>query len=194
MKFHSIILSLGLSVLVSPAAFAHCDTLDGPVVATAKDALAKNDVNLALVWVQKPGEAEVREAFKHTMEVRKLGGEAQKLADQYLFETLVRVHRAGEGAPFTGLKRAGLDLGPAIPKGDKALLTGDLKPVETFLAGAMMKRLQDLFREVQETKNYKTDDVEAGRKHIAAYVTYIHYAEGLYAASTGKGGEEHEHE
>lgn len=81
MNITKLVLGLALPVLSSTSAFAHCDTLDGPVVDTAKKALTKNDVNLVLVWVQKSGEVEIRDAFKRTMEVRKLGGEAQRLAD-----------------------------------------------------------------------------------------------------------------
>lgn len=195
MNITKLVLGLALPVLSSTSAFAHCDTLDGPVVDTAKKALTKNDVNLVLVWVQKSGEVEIRDAFKRTMEVRKLGGEAQRLADTYFFETLVRIHRAGEGAPFTGLKPAGQDLGPAVPLGDQSVATGDLKSVERFLTETSTHKLHQTFSEVMETKNYKPSDVEAGRKHIAAYVTYIHYVEGLYAAANraghGEGEENH---
>jgi hypothetical protein len=94
----------------------HCDGLDGPVVSLARRALDAGNVNLVLPWVREQDEAEVREAFAHALAVRKLGGEAKDLADRHFFETLVRVHRAGEGAPYTGLKPAGRDLGPAIPR------------------------------------------------------------------------------
>lgn len=185
MNLSKYALGFTLPILSSTSAFAHCDTLDGPVVAEAQKALAKNDVNLVLVWVQPAGDAEIRSAFQHAQAVRKLGGEAQKLADQYFFETLVRVHRAGEGAPYSGLKPAGQDMGPAIPLGDKAVASGDLKPVEHFLTEAATHKLHQTFSEVQETKNYKPGDVEAGRRHVAAYVTYIHYVEGLYGAMSG---------
>lgn len=189
MKLQNLILTLGLSALLAPAAFAHCDTWDGPVVKAAQSALAKGDVNLVLVWVQKPGEAEIREAFKRALEVRKLGGEAQKLADQFFFETLVRVHRAGEGAPYDGLKPAGLDMGPAIPAGDKALETGDLKPVWKLLSDAAHTRLHEAFEAAMKAKDFKSGDVEAGRKAVAAYVTYIHFVEGLFEAASKEGHE-----
>jgi len=191
MKLQNLILTLGLTVLLSPAALAHCDTWDGPVVKAAQAALAKGDVNLVLIWVQKSGEAEIREAFQRVLNVRKGGGEAQKLADQFFFETLVRVHRAGEGAPFEGLKPAGLDLGPAIPAGDKALETSDLKPVWKLLSEAAHTRLHEAFEAAVKAKEFKPGDVEAGRKFVAAYVTYIHFVEGLFEAATkgGHGGE-----
>jgi hypothetical protein len=42
--------------------------------------------------------------FTKTLAVRKQSKEAKELADMYFFETLVRIHCAGEGAPYTGLK------------------------------------------------------------------------------------------
>lgn len=93
----------------------HCDTMDGPVVTAARKALDANDVTLALAYVPESGEAEVRAAFDKVQKARKAGPEAREVADLYFFETVVRVHRAGEGAAYTGLKPAGLDEGPVIP-------------------------------------------------------------------------------
>ena len=45
-------------------------------------------------------------------------GYGKELSDQFFIKTLVRVHRAGEGAPYTGIRPAGTDLGPAIPAAD----------------------------------------------------------------------------
>jgi len=98
---------LAVALAWSASASAHCDTLDGPVVSAARKALDSGNVNLVLVWVQKDDDAELRDAFQRARNVRKAGGEAKELADLYFFETLVRVHRAGEGAAYTGLKPAG---------------------------------------------------------------------------------------
>ncbi len=112
---------LGAGLIFPQVALSHCDTMDGPVVAAAKAALEKKDATPVLKWVQKEDEAEIKAAFAKTLAVRAIGPEARELADQFFFETLVRVHRAGEGAPFTGLKPAGSDLGPAVERADKAL-------------------------------------------------------------------------
>jgi len=80
-------------------ALAHCDTLDGPVVSLAKEALQKGDVKIVLPWVAAEKEKEIREAFDLAVAVRGKGTKEKELADRYFFETLVRVHRAGEGAP-----------------------------------------------------------------------------------------------
>jgi hypothetical protein len=125
MKLHALLLGVALAIAPLPRALAHCDGLDGPVVQAARKALETGEVNLVLIWVQKPDEAEIKRAFDHAQTVRKLSAEARELADRYFFETLVRIHRAGEGAPFTGLKPAGRDLGPAIPAADNALRDGN---------------------------------------------------------------------
>jgi hypothetical protein len=109
-----------LSLALVPSRAAHCDTMNGPVVKDAQAALAKGDVTPVLRWVTPDKEREIREAFQHTLTVRALGPAAQKLADRFFFETLVRIHREGEGAPYTGLKRGGVEIEPAIAASDKA--------------------------------------------------------------------------
>lgn len=184
MKTPRKMIVLALSALAGTGAFAHCDGWDGPVVVDARKALAKADVNLVLLWVRKEDEASIREAFGRAQDVRKLGGEAARLADQFFFETLVRLHRAGEGAPYTGLKPAGRDLGAAIPAGDTSVLTGDLKPVWKILSETAHQGLHQRFEAVIKAKTFASTDLEAGRKFVAAYVSYIHYVDGLHSAAT----------
>jgi len=179
----------------SPLAFAHCDGLDGPVVAAARKALDTGNVNLVLMWVQKADETEIKAAFEKTLAVRKLNKQAQDLADMYFFETLVRVHRAGEGAPYTGLKPAGRDLGPAIPAGDKAIETRSPAALLQLLTSEVRQGLHTRFHEAVEKSNYSKEDIEAGRAFVKAYVEYIHYVEQLYAAAKRPaGGHMHEGE
>jgi len=65
--------------LVAPqAAYARCDTMDGPVVQAAKSALGKKDITPVLKWVKPEGEAEVRSAFTKTLAVRAEGPEARE--------------------------------------------------------------------------------------------------------------------
>jgi hypothetical protein len=164
---------------------AHCDTLDGPVVKAARAALVETNVNLVLPWVKQKDEAEIKRAFEKTIAVRKLNFEARDLADMYFFETLVRVHRAGEGEPYTGLKPAGPDLGPATPAADKSIEDGKLEPVTKLLTEAAQDGLHKRFEEVVARKNYAKNDVHAGREYVKAYVEYVHYVEGVYDASIG---------
>jgi len=172
-----------MAVLHSATAYAHCDGMDGPVVKAAQEALAKNDVSLVLIWVRKNDESEIREAFDRTMNVRKLSPQAKELADTYFFETLVRIHRTGEGAPYTGLKPAGRDLGPAIPAADQSLKSEDVAPLTNLLVDKIRAGVMERYKQAMATKAFKVQDVNAGREYIEAYVTYIHYVEGLYEAA-----------
>jgi len=183
-------LALLVAFLASPGtARAHCDTLDGPVVKAAEQALARGDVTRVLIWVQPKDEAELRSAFDHALAVRKLGPEAQRLADRFFFETLVRVHRAGEGAPYTGLKPAGADLDAAIPAADRALETGDVAALHGLINEALEHGLQERFQAARETGRYAPGDVSAGRRYVAAYVEFVHYVEAVHqAARHGAGG------
>lgn len=178
------VLLTGLLLLAPVFAMAHCDGMDGPVVKAAQKALHTGDVNLVLIWVQKNDEAELQKAFTQTMAVRKLSPEAQALADRYFFETLVRLHRAGEGAPYTGLKPAGRDLGPAIPAADSALDERNLEPLLKLITSVTEKGLQDHFRRTMAQADFKTTDLEAGRAYVKEYVEFIHYVERLYEAAT----------
>jgi len=166
----------------SGSALSHCDTLDGPVVGAARKALDSGNVNLVLVWVQKKDEAEIRNAFQKVRAVRTAGGQAKELADMYFFETLVRIHRAGEGAPYTGLKPAGKPE-PAIAVADKSVETGQLEPVAKLIAQRMEKGLHGRFDAMIAKKKYKPDDVASGRAFSSAYVEYVHYVERLYGAA-----------
>ena len=178
-----ICLSLTISILAAMPVWAHCDTLDGPVVISAKEALEKGDVTPVLKWVKKEDETEIHDAFKMTLAVRVKGPEAKKLADMYFFETLVRIHRAGEGAPYAGLKPAGADLGPAIPAADKAIESGNIAPVLKLLTDQIQEGVQERFKHVIAKKKFKKDDVAAGREFVEAYVTFMHYVEGIYEAA-----------
>lgn len=177
-------LFLGIVTLAPSRALAHCDGLDGPVVTAARQALEKNDVNGVLIWVQKEDEAAIQEAFEQTLAVRKLSSQARELADMYFFETIVRVHRAGEGVPYTGLKPAGRDLGPAIPGADRALETGDVEPLVQLLVGAAEKGLRERFAEARAARSYPAGNMEAGRAYIERYVPFIHYVEKLHQSAT----------
>ena len=166
----------------SPAA-AHCDTMDGPVVLAARRALATGNVNLVLLWVAPADEPEIRSAFERTLIARRASTEARDVADYWFFETLVRVHRAGEGAPYTGLKPAGSDLGPAVPAADSALVSGSIEEVERILVHAVRDGLRAHFQEAMERREYDDDDVAAGRRYIEAYVPFVHYVEAVYEAA-----------
>lgn len=179
---------LGAALLGPNRGFAHCDGLDGPVVKAAQKALETGNVNLVLIWVQKKDEGEVKKAFQKTLAVRKLNPQAKELADMYFFETLVRIHRAGEGESYTGLKPAGRDLGPAIPAADKALESGKLEPLLKILNETVQTEVREKFKAVAAKKKFKPDDVDAGREYIEAYVLFLGYVERIYEAAKSPAG------
>lgn len=186
MKSKNIIIAVLVILFViagSGVASAHCDTMDGPVVKAARDALESGNVNLVLVWVQKENEDEIKEAFNKTLAVRELDPKAKELADYWFFETLVRLHRAGEGAPYTGLKPAGSEMSPAVPAADEALEEEKLKPLLRFLTDAVEESTTEQYRGVIERKDYDINDVEAGRDYVGHYVEYVHFVERLYEAA-----------
>ena len=180
----AVAVGLGFFALTPARALAHCDALDGPVVKAAERALETRNPALVLIWVQEQDEPEIRNVFEQTLAVRVLSPQAKELADRFFFETLVRVHRSGEGAPFTGLKPAGRDLGPAIPAADEAVRVGSVEPVHRLLTEAIQERLREQFGEVMTTKSFKSDDIAAGRAYIKAYVEFIHFVERLYDSAT----------
>jgi hypothetical protein len=180
-NIRSILVLAMLLILASASSmFSHCDGLDGPVVQAAQKAIASGDVNLALIWVQKSDEEQIKKSFDETLAVRKLSPEACQLADMHFFETLIRLHRAGEGAEFTGLKPAGRDLGPAIPAADKALRDGNAEPLVKLLTTTIQDRVRDHFNEALTRQKFAKDDLDAGRGFVKAYVEYIHCVEALY--------------
>jgi hypothetical protein len=195
-----LVVILSALVALTLQTFAHCDGLDGPVVQAAQRALEMKNVNLILIWVQKADEAEIKRVFEHTLAVRKLGAEPRELADRFFFETLVRVHRAGEGAAFTGLKPAGRDLGPAIPAADKALREGKVEPLVELLTETITHSIRRHFEAALHKRDFPPDDLEAGREFVKAYVEYIHCVEALHVTASGpvhghfaEAAEAHEH-
>lgn len=186
MKSYFNLLWLSLFIIFifsSQKVFAHCDGLDGPVVKAAKKALETENVNLVLIWVKKEFEDEIKNSFQKTLTVRKLSPEAKEMADMYFFETLVRIHRQGEGAPYTGLKPAGRDLGPAIPAADESIEKSSAEKLLKLLTDDVHKGLHQYFQNVIDKKNYNPNDVDAGRDFIESYVLFVHYVERIYEAT-----------
>lgn len=173
-------LDMGSAGVALAWGIGHCDGLDGPVVTLARKALETGNVNLVLPWVRAEDEGEIRHAFDHALAVRKLGPDARELADMHFFETLVRIHRAGEGAAFTGLKPAGRDLGPAIPAADQALEGGSIDAVVKLLADAVRAGVHQRYHAAVSRRKFDANDVGAGRAYVEAYVPYIHYVERLW--------------
>lgn len=183
------ILALGTWMARPGEVIAHCDTLDGPVVQEAEAALAANDVTPILKWVKQEHEDELRGAFRKSVAVRSMGAEAAELADMYLFETLVRLHREGEGAPYTGLKPAG-GTEPIVAAADKAVGAGRVDDLAERIGQAAEDGVRQRFENLMEAQKHESESVEAGRKYVEAYVAFVHFVEGLHHA-TARGLDHH---
>jgi len=156
-------------------------------VAAAKKALETRNVKAILPWVPKKAEKELTGAFKKALKVRAQGPEALDLANYWIYETAVRLHREGEGAPYTGLKPAGLDWGPVVPRAEKAVETGDPEEVVSLIAEAVEEEIRHRFHRVMEHKGYSSDDVAAAREHVQARLGFVLYSHYLYAYVKGGG-------
>ena len=139
----------------------------------AKAALEKGDITSILKWAKKENEGDIKEAFNKTLTVRKLSKEAKDLADMYFFETLVWIHRAGEGAPYTGLKAEKIE--PIIVEADKTLESGSVDSLIKHITIAVADGIKERFDHARETKKHADESVEAGRKFVEAYVEFTHY-------------------
>jgi len=179
----STLLLFTLVVLIPRRASAHCDTEDGPAVADGRKALQTGNVNHALKWILPAGEAELRPIFARAVKVRALGADAADVADRYFLENMVRIHRAGEGAAYDGIKPTGTELAPEVVAADRAIEKGDLKPLLALIPANKHTELRRRFDKARALQQFDVDDVAAGRKYIEAYVSFYKYAE----------GEEHDH-
>jgi len=183
--FGAFVVALLACLALSRPAAAHCDTTKGPVVTAARAALEAGDPNLVLHWVRPEDEPVIRSAFQHTIEARALGPAAKELADRYFFETLVRVHRSGEGAPYTGLTDG--DPEPIIAATDRALEGGSADQLEQQLVTAVRAGLAERFAAARAAKDFRAGDVAGGRNFVGAYVPLTHWVEGVFTAAKGAG-------
>jgi hypothetical protein len=185
MRRMTIVLLSGLLVTLQPAiASAHCDALDGPVVKSARVALDSRDVTKVLPWVAPDREPEVRAAFERALRVRQGGGDAQALADTWFYETVVRIHRAGEGAPFDGLKPAG-HIEPLVAAVDQTLERGTVDELLAKVTAHVSSSVRERFERTREAQAHARDSVDAGRRFVAAYVDYVHHVEAVHRAASG---------
>lgn len=179
-SYAAILSALFVGVLVFSLAAprpaqAHCDSEQGPVATAAHQALEKKDVKLILPYVQPESEIELTAAFKQALEVRKAGGSAKELADRYFIETAIRLHRAGEGAPYTGVTDESTP--KAILVADKAMATGSLDETYKLLDQEMKKGLQAKYEAVLHAREEaeKLGTVEAHRERVEAELIFEKY-------------------
>lgn len=157
---------------------AHCDTADGPAVTDGRRALESGNVSYALKWIPADGEQELREVFDKAQQIRPLGQEAAELAERLFLETLVRLHRLGEGVGFTGIQPSGCAIDPVVAAADEALASGSTAKLLPLVPEERRGELDRRFRAALALGEFDVDDVDAGRRYLAAYVDFFKYAEG----------------
>jgi hypothetical protein len=160
-------------------ASAHCDSYDGPVIKDAEKALETNNVNLVLKWVTKEQEKEITTLFQKTYQLRNGDKGVYEIVEKHFFETLVRLHRETEGAPYTGLKPAGTTK-QIIQMTDKALKENSVEDFLLKLNNHIDKVVREKYEKVSKLDKVKNNSVEEGREFVTAYVDYTHTVEAIH--------------
>lgn len=186
MRRISVLVIAGIVGLGMPAGVSgYSDAMDGPVVTAAKEAFQRGEVTPALKWVMPEHEEEVRQAFDAAWAVRSRGADVREMAERAFFETLVRLHRAGERLPYTGLKPEGTQA-PVVVELDRALESGSLDEAVAVITRETEAGLRQRFARARAARQTADDHVEAGRAYVAAYAELMRYAEQVYAAAAGQ--------
>lgn len=168
-----------LAVFTAKPAVAHCDSYDGPVITDARQALETNNVELVLKWIDKNQENEIEALFEKTHSLKNGDDEIYRIVEKHFFETLVRLHRETEGAPYTGLKPAGTTK-PIIMLTDQAISSGDVEGLLTKLNNHIGQVIREKYQKAQELNKVKNESVEKGREYVHAYVDYTHTVEAVH--------------
>ncbi|MDA3793145.1 MAG: DUF6448 family protein [Elusimicrobia bacterium] len=189
----AVLFALCTVVLVPAGVLAHCDTLDGPVIQDARIALEKGDITPVLKWVKEESEGEIRKVFDKTIKKRSKGAEAKEKAELKFFDTLVKVHREGEGAPYTGLKPAG-QVEPIVAKADMAIAEGSVEELAGKIAGHISSAITERFERLMEAKKHMNESVGAGREYVEAYVQFMHFTEAVHKIAMGEAAHHNESE
>ncbi len=182
MRVRKAISAIALGVFVLPffasSVDAHCDGWDGPVVLEAQEALRAGNLAPVLKWVSAEHEPEISAAFEKAVAASREGELAKEIGETWFLETLVRIHREGEGAPYTGLKPAG-QIEPAIQFADQALKNGSVESLAGRIGAEIERQIEERFAHANELKAKAANSPEAGREYVEAYVNYIHFVEGI---------------
>ena len=186
-----IVALFAMLLMGTQSTFAHCDSYDGPVIKEAMEALASNNANLVLKWVDKADEPEIKALFKKTYELKNGDKEIYTIVEKHFLETLVRLHRATEGVGYDGLKPAG-SASPIVVMADNAIETKSVDDLLSKFTAHLDKVVREKFDKVEELAIVKNESVEKGRAYVAAYVDYTHTLEEMHGIiDNGPGAHEH---
>jgi hypothetical protein len=186
---HAFVLMLGLALTMPSAVRAHCDRTDGPVAIAAREALETGEPSKVLIWVGPEQEAELKAAYELSKDARGEGGTAAILAERYLVEAAIRLHREAEGLPFDGVKAASTPLPRDIVVADEAIAAGSSEAVLGMLRSDLEAEVRDLFEAVKRAEQQRGASIDKGREWVDAYVRYVGFVHGLHA--TIEAGPEH---
>ncbi|MDP2089444.1 MAG: DUF6448 family protein [Flavobacteriaceae bacterium] len=164
----------------SQVTFAHCDSYDGPVIKDAIKALETNNVNIVLKWVNKNQEEEITTLFNKTFKQKKGDKEIYEIIEKHFFETLVRLHRETERAPYTGLKPAG-STSQIVKMADNSIAIDSVDDLATKFTAHIEKVVKEKYHKLMELSKVKNKSLEQGRAYVKAYVDYTHTLEGIHS-------------
>jgi len=189
----TIVLIFSTLLFSSTPAFAHCDSYDGPTINDAVKALEKNNVNLVLKWITPDQEKEITTFFNKTYSLKSGDKEVYEIVKKHFFETLVRLHRETEGAPFTGLKPAGTTK-KIVQLSDQALENNNIDGFLVKLNTHIGTVIKEKFEKVSALEKVKNDSPQKGRQFVEAYVDYTHTVEAIHdIVDQSSGNSVHKH-
>ena len=186
----SVAFVVALMMFGTQPAYAHCDSYDGPVIKDAKQALSSNNPKLVLKWISADQEKEVLDLFAKTYNLKKGDKEVYNIVEKHFLETLVRLHRETEGAPYTGLKDAGTTK-PIIKLTDMSIEKENLSAMTDKLNAFMAQVIKEKYDKVVKLDKTKNESPEKGREFVKAYVDYTHTVEALHDILEHTGGHKH---
>lgn len=175
----SIVLLSSFLLFGSLPVSAHCDSYDGPTIKDAIKALETNNVNLVLKWITPEQEKVIIPLFNKTYSLRTGDKEVYVIVEKHFFETLVRLHRETEGAPFNGLKPAGTTK-MIVQLSDKALESNNINDFLVKLNTHIGTVIKDKYEKVVALEKMKNNSPEKGREYVEAYVDYTHTIEAIH--------------
>lgn len=192
LKRFSLITMILISIVTisTTNSYAHCDSYDGPTIKDAYKALETNNVNLVLKWIDKSQETEIISLFNKTYKLKSGDQEIYEIVEKHFLETLVRLHRETEGAPYTGLKPAGTTK-QIVVMSDNAIQSGSIDDLMKKFSNHIEMVIREKYNQVLELEKVKNESVEQGRKFVKAYVEYTHLLEGMHDMLEHGGGHNH---
>jgi hypothetical protein len=102
--------------------------------------------------------------------------------------------RAREGAPYTGLKPAGLGHGPVVPVAERAIETGSPDELVALLTGMVEEEIRGRFERLMQLKMQANGDLGANRAYVESMLGLEVWSHSIYQALHAGPHEAHQHE